>query len=451
MNQSGKISIIIAIVVIVLIACGVVFLREEPEAASGAAAEVQNQFPNSNVVVILIDTLRADHLASYGYAKNTAPFLNKLAKKGVVFENPFSTSSTTAPSTASIYTSRYPSEHGVIIGQIAMRHLLKEHPQLTLNRIPEELTILPEVFKNAGYSTFAVNDNLNISKEMGYAQGYDKFETYRYKGAEVINNKLKEWKKDITASEKYFVYIHYMEPHEPYRKQKPWFKKAGNKLGNTINAYDSEISYLDSKIEEMFKLFGWEEDTLVVITSDHGEEFNDHGGKGHGKTLYTEVIHVPLIIYHPKLKSQRVKEYVSTLDVLPTLARLVGLTEDPSWRGLALTPLLKNGLLSERMFFSQLLRKKEHQRSSKASVISDNWHYIKTKKLSGEQLDELYDLKDDFHEKSDKAVELPQMVGDLGERIAELESGSLALPQQEVSIEMDEERLEQLKTLGYME
>lgn len=425
--------------------------KEAGDAASVKAKELKAILPHSNVVVILIDTLRADHLPFYGYPKNTAPFLSKLAEKSVLFERPFSSSSTTAPATASIFTSLYPSDHGVIIGQIAMRHLLKKHPKLVLNRIPEALTILPEAFKNADYSTFAVNDNLNISHEMGYSQGFDKFETYRYQGAETINTKLKEWKDEISGSEKYFVYIHYMDPHAPYNEQAPWYKAGANKRENIVNAYDSEINYVDSKIQEMFELFGWEEDTLVVVTADHGEEFWEHGKVGHGKSLYTEVIHVPFFIYHPKLKAIRVSDYVSTIDLLPTVANLVGLKIDPVWEGVSLVPTMEGHLLPERMFHSQLLRKKEHRKASMASVISHEWHLIRTDKLNGDSRFELFDIVADFDEFNDQSANKPAIVTDLNQAIDELQQSKPALKAEEIEIDMDPERLDQLKSLGYVE
>ena len=164
----------------------------------------KKELKNFNIVVIVIDTLRSDKLDAYGYEKVTAPFLTEISKKSILFENSFATSSWTAPSTASIFTSLYPFQHSVLMGLLAQVNAKKIYPDLKLNRIPEEIETMPEVFKNAGYSTFAISDNSNISKKQGFDQGFDKMITKSYKGAGKVNKRLMSWKDEIMKSEKYF-------------------------------------------------------------------------------------------------------------------------------------------------------------------------------------------------------------------------------------------------------
>ena len=148
-----------------------------------------------NVVVIVIDTLRADHLSFGGYKKNTSPFLSEFAGTAVVFEKALATSCWTAPSTASIFTSTYPFQNGVVTGFLAYRREKGVDPHVKLNRIPAEMTTIAEVHKDAGYKTFAVTDNLNICKAEGFDQGFDRFQNYNYETADAVNKQLKLWEK----------------------------------------------------------------------------------------------------------------------------------------------------------------------------------------------------------------------------------------------------------------
>jgi arylsulfatase A-like enzyme len=146
---------------------------------------------NYNVVLIVIDTLRSDHLPFYGYKKNTAPFMSDLARQSVVFKNAFSASSWTSPATASIFTSLYPFQHGVLLGLMAILKANAEDPSIRVNRIPEEIETLPEVMKKNGFRTYGVSDNLNIGIKQGFTQGFDRFETFNYNGAPRVNDVLK--------------------------------------------------------------------------------------------------------------------------------------------------------------------------------------------------------------------------------------------------------------------
>lgn len=150
-----------------------------------------------NIVLIVIDTLRPDHLPFYGYSIDTAPFLNELSAKSVVFENAYAASSWTAPAAASIFTSLYPIQHGVVTGMRAHDIVTEENQSITLNRIPDKLSTIAEVLKGAGFKTYAVADNVNISEEMGFDQGFDKFVNFQYVTAEGVNENLLKWEKDI--------------------------------------------------------------------------------------------------------------------------------------------------------------------------------------------------------------------------------------------------------------
>ena len=403
-----------------------------------------------NIVLIVIDTLRPDHLPFYGYDRDTAPFLSSLAEGGVVFERVHSTSSWTAPATASIVTSLNPLQHGVLTGFRMVASLRKIDPTITLNRIPAEVTTVAEVLQEAGYSTYAVTDNINICREEGFDQGFDRFWNYDYQGAEVINAKLQERVAEIETSAPYFIYIHYMDPHRPYHKQEPWYEAQEGERLDTIAAYDSEISYLDLKIKEMFELFGWDQNTLLVVTSDHGEEFQDHGGWDHGRNLYAEVLDVPLFFYSSadSLATGRHAMPVSTLDVLPTLRDYAGLPGDPQDAGVSLLPNLhgEGKSTEDRTFFADLRSPPWFGGRTHKAVIQDGFKYIVTLP----DTEELYDINEDAAELNDLAGEHDALVEELRGRLIQFEESCYKYNQESITTELTDHEIQKLKSLGYV-
>ena len=191
-----------------------------------------------NVAVIVVDTLRADHLPFHGYERDTAPFLDRLASRSVVFDTAWSTSSWTAPATASLFTGRYPSQHGVLTGLSLFRRnqavvetlgaandprdddpTWREMVERTtsLNAIPERLETLPELFAGRGYRTYAVADNVNVCEEEGFAAGFGRFDSGDYRGATEVVDRALRWKDEMRSGEApFFLYVHLMDPHQPY-------------------------------------------------------------------------------------------------------------------------------------------------------------------------------------------------------------------------------------------
>lgn len=406
----------------------------------------------ADIVFVLIDTLRADHLSCYGYGERTSPFLDEIASKGILFERAYSASSWTAPGTASIHTSMYPFQHGVVKGFAATKKSKEVNPMITLNRIPEEAATLAEVLSASGYRTFAVADNLNICREEGFDQGFDKFKSYNDKTAEVINDKLIEWKDEIKGGSPYFLYVHYNDPHTPYHRRLGWYSERENKTRTRISDYDSEINYVDAKLREMFELFEWDRNTIIVITSDHGEEFYEHGASGHGNNLHVQTIHVPLLMYLPEgfEPNLRIAEPVSTIDILPTLRDLAGLPVDSTDEGITLVPLMRgDGDAShERYLLSHLLRTRDEWHSDllSRSVICGNWHYI----VDVPHKELLYDMGLDFIENDNKIEQLRPTAQSMRRHLDAFESSCRRLRQVSVQVPLTEERIKDLKSLGYI-
>ena len=325
------------------------------------------------------DTLRADRLGSYGSARNLSPFLDSLARRSAVFRNAYATSSWTNPSVASLFTSRYPSQHGVI----SFESVLSQ----------EEVT-LAEALREAGYATAFFSPNGVLREGWGYEQGFDEFAEFAIPGiaeqpdhlrlpyrADYTNRHALAWLDSLSASgatrPPVFLYIQYMEPHSPYAPRKDALERVlgGRKppdldevnrfafLGNDVavddrvlrdlrDVYDAEVLSLDTELRRLFHALGSRgllENAIVVVTSDHGEEFKEHGLLGHEKTLFGEVTRVPLLIALPgRSEGAEIAEAVSLVDLAPTLFCLIGRPVPASFEGRSLLSRAGRGLPARR-------------------------------------------------------------------------------------------------------
>lgn len=404
-----------------------------------------------NVVLIVIDTLRSDHLSFYGYDTETAPFLAELADRSILFKNVFSASSWTSPATASIFTSLLPFQHGVMMGLMAIIKTQKIDPDIKVNRIPAEIDTITEVFKRSGFKTYGISDNLNIGEKQGFDQGFDRLQTFNYRGARHVNNLLKKWKDGITTGGKYFLYLHYMDPHAPYHQHEPPTQTLKGKKEISIAAYDSEIGYVDRHIKEVYDSFGWEENTLLIITSDHGEGLWDHGFMGHGYTLYREEIQVPLLITLPDSREKKVVDRnVSTIDILPTVRELVGLPHSRQDEGENLVPLIrgKKTKTEERFIFSHLwnIDTRSRKKIEFQSTIYRNIHFI-LRVPSGR---ELYNLNRDKKERRNRFFSNTKSARVLESRYRDFMKKCKKFNPESVYHRLSNEKLEKLKSLGYL-
>ncbi len=183
--------------------------------------------PRPNLIVIVIDTLRPDHLELYGYERPTAPFLARLGGESAVFLNAFSSSSWTAPATASLFTGQYPVRHGVTRGFHAAKERVREveregHSVLALNRMPRTTATLPERLRSRGYATFGLATNPNTGHEIGFDRGFDRFERLKTNSAELVFDRLLEWESIIKERTPYFIYVHLNDTHPPWGYRRLW-------------------------------------------------------------------------------------------------------------------------------------------------------------------------------------------------------------------------------------
>ena len=333
-----------------------------------AADESDAKSPN--ILFITIDTLRADHLSSYGYHRETSPNIDKLAAGGVRFAQAFLTTSRTGPSHISMFTSRFPQEHGV---------------RLNGYKPPKDSKwlALPQVLQRFGYRTAAYVSSYVLSPKMC---GIDRwFEEYDYQlGRTYQGVNSERWAEDVTPKaitwldaaakedDPFFLWVHYFDPHSNYREHKEYMDLPSTGGENLQAAwddkdrkknqplYDSEIRYTDEWVGKLLARLDELEiadNTIVVLTADHGESIGEDGKQGHGSWVYTRIVHVPLIVRYPgALPAGRVvEEQVSHVDIAPTL---LGLTLDPekldtvpstfSGQNLA-DPLREDGEIPERV------------------------------------------------------------------------------------------------------
>jgi arylsulfatase A-like enzyme len=398
-----------------------------------------------NVLVVVVDTLRADRLPFYGGEARNARFLNEWAARSIVFEQAWSTSSWTAPAAASIFTGVYPFQHGVHLGLKAFELLSRGGGELELDRVPETLETLPELFRSAGYRTFGVTDNPNVSEAQGFAAGFDRFENFSYAGASKVNAVLASWQTEIADAKPWFVYLHYMDPHQPYHARRPWHRPPAAIDRHTVNgaAYDSEIGWVDDHLSKAFERLGVDESTLIVFTADHGEEFGDHGGGNHRFTLYSELTRVPLFLHHPGMAPRRVRTNVSLVDLLPTLRSILGRPPSEQDAGTDLTAFyLETGEAPEER---AILASRTTGMAWKRSVVRGRYKLIETRPGGTE----LYDLESDPGEQKNLANERGELSEELSRSVDDFRASAPKWDGARTAVEISPEDLRRLEELGY--
>jgi len=327
-----------------------------PPSVDYPALESRGEVRGPNVVFVTVDTLRADGLSCYGYPRPTSPFLDSLAAAGTRFADPVSAAAWTKPATGTIFTGLYPSRHGALYHGSSLQ-------------LPEGERTVAEAFRAAGYVTAGFVSNPNVKAVFAFDRGFDLFfdspvedtvtlacirETWfgralmkllRYQFNWNYENDVRRMNQHVAgwlaknAQERFFLYVHYIDPHVPYDPPSPWreefardhgfvaFEERKRLVGRDL--YDAEVRYTDAGIGELVALLedaGVWENTLFVLTSDHGEEFFEHEVHGHGFSLFQPVVQVPLVLHGPGVPAGRVvEEPVQILDLPATLLELAGL------------------------------------------------------------------------------------------------------------------------------
>jgi arylsulfatase A-like enzyme len=430
-----------------------------------------------NILLIVADALRPDHLGCYGYDRPTSPYIDKFAADAVVFEKAMSNSSWTLPSIGNMLTSLYPHEHTAF-------HLR--------DSLPDECLTLAELFRDKNYRTFAIQTNPCISKIYNFSQGFQYYqELLLEKGDKVVNEFNARLKNN--KNKPFFAYLHFMDTHlqyDPPEELKTIFEpeKINSSITGLVeafiirvlgknglpakdrqhlmNLYDAEIRFFDycfGLIIDNLNKFGISDKTMVILAADHGEEFWEHNSFEHGHSLYNEVLNVPLIIKcSTKLPAKRIKYFVQLIDLFPSLLNIAQIKKDFVARGKDFLPsILNNKPIKEEIFIEGI-----KYGSEKIAILRDGWKLIydtgiKSEKSSdpfGDLIQvinpehkeeyELYNIEQDFSEKSNLMHDFHQIATRLKMALLKFRINAQVLPKEKKT--KLKEKLEDLKTLGYI-
>lgn len=388
-------------------------VRRAIAAGAGAAAKVVAKLPDApkNLVVLLVDTLRWDHLGFAGYDRDTSPNIDAIARDSVVFARTYATSPHTPRSIPAIFLSRYASRTQWRGGTVGAQY---NYPRV----LPENLSVF-EILAERGHHNVGVSSHFYFDEKRGLQQG---FASWDNEGAGTIaesNDDIaspRTWEKlqpvldELAASQQgdnpkpFSVFVHLFEPHARWIKHDE-FPFSGK--DSRIDAYDSEIAFVDSyvgKIRDKLQALDLWDNTVFAIVSDHGEGFNEHGYFFHGQTLYNEIIHVPMIVRVPGWPHRVIQTPTSIVDFAPTVLDLFGYPVPEEFDGITLTPAMTGEALPERPVYSELLPYTSWKEHHKA-VISGTDKLIAIYSAGAE---ELYDLAADPGEKKNVAKEDPE-------------------------------------------
>lgn len=288
-----------------------------------------------NVIVLMLDTIRADHVGAYGYQRETSPALNEFAKESVVYKHAYSTTPWTPVAVASIFTGLYGSTHGMV--PVNSRELAAKESIV----LRDNLDTLAERLKREGYQTLGVTPNPWTTETFNFDQGFDLLQFKERARADLITNSAIKMidKSAATPDKPLFLYVHYLDAHDPYDPPKPYSEMFTGtapgvtfpyepKMVNFINQYDGEIRYMDDHLSRLFaklKSSGLYDNSLIIVVADHGEQFKEHGRHRHGFQLYDEEVHVPLMVRYPhgNLSGSAIEDSVSLIDITPTVLDVV--------------------------------------------------------------------------------------------------------------------------------
>lgn len=421
---------------IVLIVVGLFFLGSVGTylyARYGRSTQIRN------VLLVSIDTCRADRLGCYGYARPTTPHVDALAREGVRFRSAFATVPLTTASHGSMLTGTYPPTHGVRLNNG--------------DRLVASNVTLAETLRAAGFQTAAFVGAFPLDPRFGLDQGFDAYDcpfTHSSLGsngsvrtAEQVNRPALLW-LDKHAEQPFFLFLHYFDAHEPYAPPPSFATRWSD------DPYASEIAYIDhciGQVMDRLRELDAYDDTLVIITADHGESLGEHGESTHALFVYQSTLHVPLIVRAPRGRAgTTVAGNVSSVDIVPTVLDLVGLPIPPHVQGVSLAQCLDGAPVPVREIpiYAESLQAATFGCSSLSSVVEGSWKYIRAPRA------ELYDLGRDAGEVSDLSAQEPIVAQRLRERLEALVRKLEASAQTGDRPAADPDTLKQLESLGYV-
>jgi len=473
---------------------------EELGARGKKVTRHNNEKPN--IIILLLDCVRADHLSCYGYTRNTSPQIDALATQGIKINYAISQASWTFPSVFSLLSGSYPHKHGAWYGTGLDKK--QGDPLRKKLMLPSKtISLLPEQLQKAGYFTCGFSTNSYINDERMRERGFDEFKLLlKAPAMAVVNYALEKIRLFEKTGDSFFLYLHFMDSHHPLQPPEKYYnffpasdgeknrsiheeykyeqhqdqygKKFDNYREHKISLYDGTIRYADAEIGRLItglKNSKLTNNTLVVLLADHGEEFWDHAvfeaihypscqkhqGTNHGHTLFQELIRVPLIItnFYPKgtfrfrkWKPKEIQDIVQLVDLLPTLMDMIDLQPVADCDGISLLPLIEgsripffndNARFKHRSIFSQTTAS-----GIKTSLIEYPYKFIHAHK----ETNALFNLEKDCEESINLTHEKQERTSDMLKKVLHFKEFK---PPETEEIHLSEDDLEKLKALGYID
>ncbi len=397
--------------------------------------------PPANVVLITIDTLRADHVGCYGYKQVKTPNIDSLAADGTRFERAFAVVPVTLPSHTTMLTGTYP--------------MLSGMHDFSGNKLSPLQPTLASVLRQAGYSTGAVVGSAVLDSRFGLNQGfdfyYDHFDFSRLDEANldqmerpgnVVADAALDW-LGKNAQKKFFLWMHLYDPHFPYRPPEPFAHEYAD------HPYDGEIAFADEQVGRLLRFLkdkGLYRNTLIILSGDHGESLGEHGEKTHGFFIYNATMRVPLIIRLPESTSARtVTDPVSLVDLMPTVLSALGLEIPSPVQGKSLLPAIREdkGDANRNLYGETYLPRLHFNWSELRGAENTKYHFIDAPRP------ELYDLTKDPGETHNLFAERKAVAQEMHAKLAGLIRDYSAGKELAEKTGLDPEMMERLKALGY--
>ena len=365
--------------------------------------ERKNDQARPNIILISIDTLRADHIHGYGYEPQTTPFLDSLIRRGTSFSNAISPAPWTLPAHLSLFTSLYPHTHGVVQDQLALN---------------DDVVTMPMLLQRAGYQTGGFASCMYLFPGYGFDRGFDHYIERNEFPAPVLGKEAFDWLQQ-TEPGNFFLFLHFYDVHPPHDPQEKYLKTFESSYDGSFTGdvedllkaregslafsdedsrhlkalYDAEIRQLDESLAafmDTLKGRGYLDNTLLIVLSDHGEEFFDHGGVLHSRTLYDELIRIPLIAVGPGIPAgNRIDEQVQLIDVMPMILDACRIKPPRGIEGKSLLPLISGDAIGwEQVAFAEADKDNE-KADIKRAMRTDKYKFYYDRLTGAEYLFDL--------------------------------------------------------------
>lgn len=410
-----------------------------------------------NVLIYLVDTLRADHLGCYGYGRPVSPAIDGFAREAIRFESAVAQSSWTRPTVASVLTGLTTIAHGV------------RSPD---DGLTETVSTLPELLRPAGYATAGFSPNWHVSPATGFGQGFDEFQFFpEDAGSEALTRRVLAWVDRASRARPWMVYAHALDPHAPYsppddlrrafaggvsrpeagthadivEAYRQRRRDRGGRVEELRQLYDAEIADTDrhfGRLLDGLRARGLYEGTLVIFLSDHGEGFDEHALLGHGNSLYGELLNIPLIVKPAGAASGRVEPALARqIDILPTVLRAAGIEPATTLPGRDLLAVRRQA--REAWVLAQL----SYEKRDGVALVTREWKYVEPRSRRFGRRPQLFARGSDPLDQNDLAAAQPAQVAALRALLhRSFDLSGLRAPR----VAPDAEGREALRALGYL-